>query len=484
MKEQDLRKLLIDLASKPKESEWVEFKVNNFNPQEVGEYISALSNSACYHKQPFAYLVFGVEDKTHVLAGTNFRPSLEKKGNQELENWLATQLNPRIDFNIFEFTYENKHFVIIKISATRNTPVSFRGESFIRIGSYKKPLDDHPEKERIIWNKENNFTFEKVIAKSSLSEFDVLDLIDYTGYFDLIKFPLPDNRKAILERLEQDKVVVKNLEVYEITNLGAILFSKDIERFEKLDRKAVRVIIYDGNNKYITQKEQIGKKGYAVGFEELLKYITDQLPSKELIKNGRREIFTFYPPLALRELVANAIIHQDFTVSGAGPMIEIFNNRIEITNPGKPLIDTRRFIDHSPESRNEILARYMRRLNICEERGSGIDKVILECEFNQLPAPDFIVGDNFTRVIMYGNKSIREMDKQDKIRACYLHASIKYVSGEYMTNQSLRERFGIEEHNYSTVSRIIADTIKSELIKDFDPGNKSKKYAKYMPYWV
>ena len=162
-------------------------------------------------------------------------------------------------------------------------------------------------------------------------------------------------------------------------------------------------------------------------------------------------------------------------------MIEIFDNRVEITNPGKPLIDPLRFIDHSPESRNELLARFMRRLNICEERGSGIDKVVYECELSQVSAPEIIVGDNYTRVILYGYKTFRQMSKQDRIRACYLHACLKYVSGEYMTNQSLRERFGIEEQNYPMVSRIIKDTINAELIQEYDPDNKSRKYQ---PYWV
>jgi predicted HTH transcriptional regulator len=188
--------------------------------------------------------------------------------------------------------------------------------------------------------------------------------------------------------------------------------------------------------------------------------------------------------LAIRELVANALIHQDLGVKGSSPMVEVFSNRIEITNPGSPLIDPLRFVDHSPESRNEMMAGFMRRLNICEERGSGIDKVIEECEYNQLPAPEIIVGDNYTRIILYGLQAVKEMDKKDKIRSCYLHACLKYVSSEHMTNQSLRERFGISEKNYPMVSRIISDTMSEGLIKDYDPENKSRKYAKYVPFWV
>jgi len=246
----------------------------------------------------------------------------------------------------------------------------------------------------------------------------------------------------------------------------------------------VRVIIYDGKNRIKTKKEQIGKRGYAVGFEGLVKYIADQLPSNEFIDKALRKEVSPYPVLAIRELVANAIIHQDFNIKGSSPMIEIFDNRLEITNPGKPLIDPFRFVDHSPESRNEVLARFMRRLNICEERGSGIDKVIYECEYNQLPAPEIVVGENYTRIILYGLKSFREMDKLDKVRACYLHACLKYVSGEFMTNQSLRERFGIEEKNYSIASRIISDSIDDGMVKVYDEENKSRKYAKYLPFWV
>ena len=330
----------------------------------------------------------------------------------------------------------------------------------------------------------SSYIFEKDIVMEAVSEEEVLSLIDCTGYFELIELGLPENKKGILERLRQDHIIVKNGAKYDITNLGALLFAKDIEQFETLSRKALRVVFYDGNNKIKTIREQTGRKGYAVGFSGLIKYLTENLPAKEVIEDGLRKQVHQYPIIAIRELVANAIIHQDFTVKGASPMVEVFSNRIEITNPGKPLIDLLRFVDHSPESRNEILARFMRRLNICEERGSGIDKVVFECELNQLPAPDFTKGESYTRIILYGPKKFRDMDKQEKMRACYLHACLKYVSGEIMTNQSLRERFGIAEHNYSIASRIISDTLNAELVKGYDEDSKSKKFAKYVPYWV
>src|ERR1700722_7444665 len=115
------------------------------------------------------------------------------------------------------------------------------------------------------------------------------------------------------------------------------------------------------------------------------------LPRSEEIGQALRREVRVYPEIAIRELVANALIHQDFNLTGNGPTVEIFDNRIEITNPGTPLIDPLRFIDEPPRSRNEELASLMCRMNICEERGSGIDKVIFQIELYQLPPPDFRV---------------------------------------------------------------------------------------------
>jgi ATP-dependent DNA helicase RecG len=145
-----------------------------------------------------------------------------------------------------------------------------------------------------------------------------------------------------------------------------------------------------------------------------------------------------YPELAIREIVANAIIHQDFFDCGTSVMIEIFPNRFEVTNPGIPLVDTDRFLDSPPKSRNEALASFMRRIGICEERGTGVDKIVFQTELYQLPAPIFEAVTDFTRVILFAYKELKEMDKADKIRVCYLHACLKYIQHDYMTNLSLR----------------------------------------------
>ena len=261
------------------------------------------------------------------------------------------------------------------------------------------------------------------------------------------------------------------------------MFAKRLGDFAKLQRKAMRVIQYRGTGRTETIKEQEGSKGYACGFAGLIEYINNLLPSNEVIGNALRKKVRMFPPLAVRELVANALIHQDFFITGAGPMVEIFDDRIEITNPGEPLVDTQRFVDTPPKSRNESVASLMRRFRICEERGSGIDKVVFQVELFQLPAPLFESPEGFTRTVLFAHKSLSEMSKEDRIRACYLHACLQYVTRQPMTNASLRQRFGIAERNASMASRFLNEAVKAGLIMIADP-EVGTRIRNYLPVWA
>lgn len=478
---EQLIELVDELVKQPNESEWVEFKLNFHSVEEIGERISALSNGACIHNQDFGYLVFGVEDKTHIVKGTTFKPKSHKKGNEEIEHWLAQRLDPRIDFRIYEFSYDiDRALAVFVIPSALNKPVDFMRNAFIRVGSITRKLSEFPEKEAKIWRKRNK-SFELDIAKDNLRARDVIDLLSTETYFDLLKLPYPSNQSGVIEKLLDEKLIVKS-NGYAITNLGALLFAKYLPNFESVERKSVRVIVYKGKNKVETEREQIGKKGYSIGFEGLVDWINSQLPANEEIGKALRKESRMYPEIAIRELVANALIHQDLSVKGF-PMIEIFNDRIEISNPGTPLITPDRFID-SYISRNDKLADLMRRMGFCEEKGSGMDKVIFYNELYQLPPINVIADENRTRITMYSYKQLNNLDKKEKVRATYQHACLKWVSNEKMTNQSLRERFLIDDKNAAIASRIIKDALEENMIKEDDPENKSRKHRSYIPFWA
>jgi predicted HTH transcriptional regulator len=473
-----------ELVKLPDETEWVEFKQNNVDPDEIGEYISALANSAALEGKAFAYLVWGVEHGSHRIVGTTFLPKTARHGNEELENWLLRLLSPRIDIRFFELQVEERPVVLLEVGRAFQQPVRFSGEEFIRVGSYKKKLRDFPEKERALWRVFDRTPFERLVAAEDVAVDDLLRLLDYPAYFELLGRPLPERREGIVQALLADDLVRRSdTGRWHVTNLGAILLAKRLSDVSALGRKAVRAILYRGNSRVQTIKEQVGTKGYAAGFEGLIGYINNLLPSNEVIEQALRKTVPMYPELAVRELVANALIHQDFSVTGAGPMVEIFEDRMEISNPGVPLVEPERFLDNPPQSRNEALASLMRRFGICEERGSGIDKVVLETEVYQLPAPLFEVTDGGTRAILFVHRPLTKMDKADRIRACYLHACLRYVNRDYMTNTSLRERFGIESKNSATASRLIKEALEARAIRPYDES-ASRKYMRYVPSWA
>lgn len=481
---QDLISLVKELCRLPQETEWVEFK-RNADIEVIGEYISALANSAALHGKQQAYLVFGVDDESHQLVGTNFKPSVQKHKQQEVESWLLQKISPKIHFRFYEFEVDDQTpVVLLEIQPASHNPVQYEGVEYFRLGSYKKKLKEFPEKERALWRVFDKTPFEQQFAASNLPADEVLRLLDYPAYFDLMGLPLPENRKGILAALCADKLIKESsADKWHITNLGAILFAKKLQQFQHLGRKAVRLVMYKGNSRIETVREIEGNKGYASGFEGLIDYLKTLLPSNEEIGKAFRKEVPMYPELAIRELVANAIIHQDFSVSGTGPMIEVFETRMEITNPGIPLVATERFLDSPPQSRNEALASFMRRVNICEERGSGIDKVVFQTEIYQLPAPVFEVTANHTRSVLFSYKTFADMDKAERAHACYMHSCLKYVNREPMNNPSLRERFGIEAKSKSMVSRVIKDAVEMELIKPYD-ADVGAKALRYIPFWA
>lgn len=473
-----------ELCALPRETEWVEFKENDAEPQIVGEYLSALANSAALVGKAFAYLVWGVRDADHAVVGTAFDPHATRVGNEELESWLLRLLEPKLDFRFFSVSVYGHRVVLLEIARAARHPVRFSGHEFIRIGSYKKKLKDFPEKERALWRIFDQAPFEDGVATQRVSEDDVLRLLDYPTYFDLLERPLPADRRGILEALADDRLIRKSeAGGWDVTHLGAVLFAKRLDAFHGLRRKAVRVIQYRGKGREHTLKEQEGGKGYACGFAGLIAFINGLLPANEVIGEALRKSVPMFPELAVRELVANALIHQDFFITGAGPMVEIFDDRIEITNPGAPLVDTQRFVDTPPRSRNEALASLMRRFRICEERGSGIDKVVLQVEMFQLPAPLFERLDEFTRTVLFAHKPLSAMDKADRVRACYLHACLRYVTRQAMTNASLRQRLGIDDKNIASASRILGEAVDAGLIVIADPA-AGTRIRSYLPFWA
>lgn len=443
-----------------------------------------MSNSARIEGRDCAYLVWGIDDETHAILGTDFNPDTKKIGGQVLALWLANSLQPSIAFSFRIVLHPAGRLVLLEIPAATGAPVAFNSAPYIRIGSATPKLTEYPQRYQQLIERLQPYRWEQGIARQYATGNEVLDLLDYSQYFRLTKQPLPDNRSGIFDKLEGDRLIVRDVgERWNITNLGAILFATRLGDFDApLARKAVRFVAYGGRNRAATVTHRHdGQKGYAIGFEGLVSYLNDLLPKNEHIGSALREAHPLFPELAIRELVANALIHQDMTVSGAGPQIELFADRIEISNPGVPLVKPERMIDLPPRSRNEALAALMRRMGICEEQGSGLDKVLEQVELFQLPPPLFRTEESSTQVVLYAPRSFADMTPEERVRACYFHAVLRFLSGDKMKNASLCTRLGIAPKNAAQASAVITKALDAGLIRIADPDHPR---AGYVPHWA
>lgn len=327
--------------------------------------------------------------------------------------------------------------------------------------------------------------WESLRASALMSLEDVQATLDLESVAALLQTPLPTDAAQLARWLQDEGLTVVDGSGFYVTNCGAIAAAKEISDFDKLKRKAIRLVQFRGTNKVETVHELSGKRGYAVGFEGLIGYLKRALPRSEAIDTALRTEEGAFPELALRELIANALIHQDFSVTGAGPMIGIFDDRVEVTNPGTLLPGKRadRLIGTTPESRNEKLAWSFRRYRICEERGTGFQKVVNATEVFGLPPLVLAPLENAFRVTLYAPRPFADMTQAERIESCYQHAVLRYLSSATLTNTSLRGRFKLHDRHRNQITNLIADAVAAGRIRRKDVG-AGNKFAEYLPYWA
>jgi predicted HTH transcriptional regulator len=456
------------VASEHRRLEFKEAK-RQFDNRKLYEYCVAIANEGG------GYLVLGVADKPpRPVVGTQaFRDPVA----------MAEKLFEAVGFrvDIEEVTHPEGRVLVFHIpSRPRGTAYDLEGKYLMRSGGALVPMSE--DRLRGIFAEGQPDWLEEH-SKAGLDGQAIVELLDTQTFFELLKLPYPRERDGVIERLVSERLVDETEGGYAIRRLGALLLAKRFEDFPDLSRKAPRVVVYTGTSKTETRLDQTGTKGYAVGFQGLVRFVMAQLPQNEVIEDALRKEVKLVPEVAIRELVANALIHQDFMIGGASVMVEVYSNRVEISNPGEPIVPVERFID-GYQSRNERLADLMRRMGICEEKSSGIDRVVEAAEVFQLPAPDFRAGHRRTSVTIYGPRDFDQMDREDRVRACYQHCVLRWVMSERMTNESLRERFHLPVSKRAVTSQIIAATMEAGLIKPDERVGTSRKFARYLPFWA
>lgn len=447
----------------------------------LAEHLSALSNYP-----GGGFLVYGVDN---FGAPTGISDAEVEKAANQLANLGRDAVEPPLALDHALENYGDIRLLFVHVPESPVKPVHLRGKglehAFVRSNGTTRQASRQEIGTLMLHSRTPRW--EELRASVLLDEDTLLTKLSVEPILAMLERPAPSSRDEMLDWMVAEGFITREpAGGGYITNLGAIAAARRLSDFTDISRKAVRVIVYNDTNKANMKLEQEGTKGYAISFQGLLQFVMSQLPQSEIIEQALRVKRTVYPETALREIIANALIHQDFSVTGAGPLVEIFDDRIEISNPGGllPSKQLDRLIGTQPESRNEQLARAFRRFRICEEQGSGLLKAGLEVELYGLPPIKFEAGSNHFKVTLLSPRTFAQMTPGERLDACYQHAVLKYLSGGAMTNKSLRERLKMPEKRSSMVSVLLQEATDRKLIKPANPENKSRKFAEHVPFWA
>lgn len=415
MNTQELTALLDRLRAEPHESEWLEFKANRFEPQALGEYLSALANSACLLGKPRAYLVFGIADGSHAVVGTSFDPQAEKgNGNQLLPLWLSLGLHPNTGFEIHTFTYHGHRVVLFEIHPAFDQPVKFYGKDYIRDGSSKTELARYPEKQRQIWQRRVDWSAQ-VCERASLADLDPAAITKARAEYKA-KFPA---KAAEVDGWDDTTFLNKaKLAIQGALTNAALLLLGLPEATSLLSPAVARITWLLKNERNEDQDYEHFEPPFLLNVDKVLARIRNltvrELPGGTLFPVEMSQ----YDPWVIREALHNCIAHQDYGLRGRIQIVETPQG-LTLTNVGGFLpgrVETVIEQDAPLEIyRNPFLAEAMVNLNMIDTQGGGIKRMFLAQRRRFFPMPDFdlsqpervivnlqgrILDERYTRLLM------------------------------------------------------------------------------------
>lgn len=344
------------------EKEWLEFKENWFEPNELGEYISALSNAAAECGRRFAYFIWGVNDETHEIIGTSFNPDRNVK-SESLSHFLARQVYPHINFRFEEMFVEDKRIVVLSIPAAQSVPTEYNKERYIRIGSSKELLRKFPQKEAALWVRlqnieksiitteapKQNLTFSKLMVYYMAKGLDLKE----NTFADNLNFYVPNTKKY---------------------NLLAFLMADENDI-------TIRVSIFSGKKKTdnLYSIKDFGHQCILYAIDQILNYFDaiNIIQADERHRVVERKDVPLFDNKSLREAALNAFIHNDWMQLNA-PMFSVYSDRIDILSyGGLPYGQTiEGFYEGKSQPRSRELAEIFLQLRISERSGRGVSKII------------------------------------------------------------------------------------------------------------
>lgn len=514
-----LRRLIDTLRAKPVETEWLEFKSNNKDPERIGKYLSALSNSASLANQKYGYLVWGIDDNTHEVIGTSFKPHLTKgKGNEDLEPWLARQLSSYVHFKIDEYDYDGKPVVLFRVDATVNRPVRFNGHEYIRVGSALKSLADYPERAHRIWNRIQEDWSAQAVIQATLGDLDEDALLKAREVFKAKH--RNDAFSSEIDGWDNWTLLCKaGLATGRQLNRAAILLLGNPESISLLSPFVARMTWVLKNSDGVELDYQHFSPPFLSNVDVLFSRIRNltirELPGGTLFPVEISQ----YDEWVVREALHNCIAHQDYTLCSRISVVEQGDGLL-FANAGRFIPGTVEMVlqQDAPQRHypNKQLTEAMVHLNMIDTIGSGIKRMFAFQKKRCMPMPDFdlsqpdevrvrisgrILDENYSKLLMKQTElSLDQVILLDKVQkrvriskeeaallrkdnliegrmpALYISSGIAQVTGqkaEYTRNRAFDKQYYkdlvlefLRQHKIATpddIQRLVMDKLSDIL---------------------
>ncbi|MDD5885075.1 MAG: putative DNA binding domain-containing protein [Erysipelotrichaceae bacterium] len=465
------------------ESETVEWKHANADPDQIGKYISALSNMAAIRGEEQGYLIFGVNDEGKPV-GTDIDFNHMKVGGVLFPFHINQTISPKGIVSIEEGFAQNQRVVVFAVRSASNSPTTYLGKTYGRIGSSLVDLSAYPEIARSLWAKLLGVGKEDSVALADVPQSDVGHYLDMAFYYRKLGLAFPSQDEAISRMAEEGFLRMRDDGNVDITNLGALCLAENMSNFPSLQGNAIEIVPYTSDSRAGTSiPALIYKQGILISFEDIIAKTMEFTGAQETIEGAYRVSKEPLPNILVREMVANAILHQELGIGGAHILIECFPSRLEVYNPGSLAIPADRIVDLAPKPNMKRLAETLARWRIGEGHGTGFDKIIQADEDYFLPPPQIKEESYGVRVIAYKEKPFSQYTSEERIRAVYFHTVLRYINGEKTNNESIRARFRLDEKGKYVVSRLIKAAIEEGKIKEAT-ANAGPRAVSYVPYWA
>ena len=430
----DLKEKVLELCSYNDEQEWFEFKENWFEPVTLGEYVSALSNAAAFHYQENGFFIWGVNDKSHEIVGTDFN-QYQNYQKEPFQGYLARNLSPSVNFKFKEIEIQGKRVVVLIIPPAKEIPTSFRDNRYIRIGSSKANLKDYPKREIQLFKVLDGRieTIETMSAKYQDLTFHKL-----FGYYG--------SRGIVLKEETFEKNLRLRNEEGEY-NLMAQLLSDD-------SHIPLRVSIFEGVSKAspLFSVREFGNNCLLYTLDNILQYgdVLNIIQADERNRVVERKEVSLFDGSAFREAVVNAVLH-NFWASGNEPMISVFSDRIEILSRGRlaPGQTEEGFYLGESVPVNEKLSEIFLQLHISEKSGRGVPIIVSAYGKGAIAFREnsIVITIPFTRIHKVGEKVGERVGESQENRpplSARRQAIILEMSqNPYVTKPELADKLGV-----------------------------------------